>query len=304
MLLARHRHALMSTASSTRTLTLALCQMAVGSNKEDNLDTAERLISAAVSRGAELVVLPECFLCPYGNQYFPEYAEDMGGTSPAQAPARSPSAHRMAQLAAHHSIHLVAGSMPERAEDGTLYNTSLTFGPDGSVLAKFRKLHLFDIDVPGGITFKESDTLSPGDTLATVDMGKCTVGVGICFDIRFPELASLYQQQGCDLLVYPGAFNMTTGPLHWELLARARAVDNQLYVAVCSPARDPDASYVAWGHSMVVDPWGTVMEECEEDEKVLVVEIDLDKVQQTRQQVPSTSGRRVDLYATTWKGNS
>jgi len=117
---------------------------------------------------------------------------------------------------------------------------------------------LFDIDVPGKITFKESDTLSPGDNLTIIDSPWGKIGVGICYDIRFPELAMLMREKGVGLMVYPGAFNTTTGPLHWELLQRARAVDNQVFVATASPARNPDSSYQAWGHSSLISPWGEV----------------------------------------------
>ncbi|KAF6120636.1 nitrilase family member 2 [Phyllostomus discolor] len=148
----------------------------------------------------------------------------------------------------------IKGSIPEE-DSGKLYNTCTVFGPDGALLVKHRKLHLFDIDVPGKITFQESKILSPGDSFSTFETPYCRVGLGICYDLRFSELAQIYAERGCQLLVYPGAFNLTTGPAHWELLQRGRAVDNQVYVATASPARDDKASYVAWGHSTVVNPW-------------------------------------------------
>lgn len=134
-------------------------------------------------------------------------------------------------------------------------------------------MHLFDIDIPGEITFKESDSLSAGSQLAVIDVKDFKIGIGICYDIRFEELAKLYRKKGCNMLIYPGAFNMKTGPLHWELLARSRANDNQCYTALVSPARDVSAGYVAWGHSMVVDPWGKVMNSAGPDEEVFVTEI-------------------------------
>lgn len=139
-------------------------------------------------------------------------------------------------------------------------------------------MHLFDIDIPHEITFKESDSLTAGNELAIVDIGDFKIGIGICYDIRFEELAKVYRKKGCNMLIYPGAFNMKTGPLHWELLARSRANDNQLYTAVISPARDVNASYVAWGHSCVVDPWGKVMYSCEADEEVFVVDLGMRKI--------------------------
>ncbi|KAM5275226.1 omega-amidase NIT2 isoform 4-T4 [Hipposideros larvatus] len=185
----------------------------------------------------------ECFNSPYGTNYFPEYAEKIPGES----------TQKLSEVAKECSIYLIGGSIPEE-DAGKLYNTCAVFGPDGTLLVKHRKLHLFDIDVPGKITFQESKTLSPGDSFSTFETPYCRVGLGICYDIRFAELAQIYAQRGCQLLVYPGAFNLTTGPAHWELLQRGRAVDNQVYVATASPARDEKASYVAWGHSTVVNP--------------------------------------------------
>jgi predicted amidohydrolase len=181
--------------------------------------------------------------------------------------------------------YLIGGSIPEYVADTKkYYNTSLVFSPTGSLIATHRKTHLFDIDIPGKITFRESDVLSPGNKVTIFDIpeyGK--VGLAICYDIRF-------------LLVYPGAFNTTTGPLHWSLQARARAMDNQVYVALCSPARDMDATYHAWGHSMVVDPNAAVMAETEEKEDIVYGELDEKKLDETRTNIPIYTQRRFDVY--------
>jgi omega-amidase len=169
-------------------------------------------------------------------------------------------------------IYLIAGSIPER-KDNKLFNTSTVWGPEGNLLATYRKMHLFDIDIPGEITFKESDSLSAGNDLAVIDVKDFKIGVGICYDIRFEELAKIYRKKGCNLLVYPGAFNMKTGPLHWELLARSRANDNQCYTALISPARDPGAGYIAFGHSMIVDPWAKIVSQTEADEAVIYADL-------------------------------
>lgn len=173
---------------------------------------------------------------------------------------------------------MIGGSIPER-KDTKLYNTSLTFSPNGKLLAVHRKVHLFDIDVPGKIRFQESEVLTGGQTLTEVETEYGKLGVAICYDVRFPEMAMIAARKGAVAMIYPGAFNLTyvpllsnitnlsTGPLHWELLARARAIDNQIYVAMCSPARDMDASYSAWGHSTIVDPNGEIIAKagvCEE----------------------------------------
>ena len=177
------------------------------------------------------------------------------------------------------------------------HNTSLLFSPEGDLLATHRKVHLFDIDIPGKITFKESDVLSPGNKLTLVDIPPYgTIALAICYDIRFPELATIAARKGCFLLLYPGAFNLTTGALHWELQARARAVDNQVYVGVCSPARDMEASYHAWGHSMVVDPNASVMCEAGEGEEVVYAELTGERIEETRKGIPIYTQRRFDVY--------
>jgi omega-amidase len=189
----------------------------------------------------------------------------------------------------------------------------VSFDRNGKMLAKHRKVHLFDIDVPGGIRFKESDALAPGQSLTvfegpkptghgterTYDVPALRVGVAICYDIRFPELSmAMTRNGGASLLVFPGAFNMTTGPAHWELLARARAVDNQVFVALCSPARwDEKASYTPWGHSTVVDPWGTVIATTGHAPDLVVVDIDMTRVPQVRTAIPTSKQRRDDVYA-------
>lgn len=268
---------------------LGLVQLAVGANKAENLARAENFVNKAASEGgAKIVALPECFNSPYGTQYFKEYAEDLSTGS-------SQSLDFLTKCAKANSIYLIGGSIPERDGDH-LYNTSIICGPDGQVIGKHRKMHLFDIDIPGKMTFKESDVLSPGDSFTSFSTDKCNVGVGICYDIRFAEMGIVYRDLGCQLLVYPGAFNMTTGPAHWEALSRARALDNQVYVATVSPARDETASYVAWGHSTVMDPWGSVVAKTDEKEGIVYADIDLDKLKTIRDQVPITKQRRNELY--------
>lgn len=237
--------------------------------------------------GANVVALPECFNSPYGNKFFADYAE----------PVPDGRTTRLLQsLAQLHSIVLIGGSIPERDGD-RLYNTSCVFDVDGSLLAKYRKMHLFDVDIKGGITFVESRTLAPGSDFALFDTRRFgRFGLGICYDVRFAPLAQLYAKHGAHFLVYPGAFNTTTGPLHWELLARARAIDNQLYVALVSPARDPNASYHAYGHSIVVDPWAKVLAQASHEPTIVYADIDLDRVDEIRAQIPVTSQRRDDMY--------
>lgn len=264
---------------------VALVQLAVKASKAENLARAGDEIKKAATSGAKLVCLPECFGFPYGAQYFPKYAESIPGET----------SEMLSKAAQENGVYLIGGSMAE-TENGKLYNTCLVYGPDGKMLAKHRKVHLFDIDIPGKITFKESDSFTAGNSLTTFDTPYCRVGLGICYDLRFAQMAQLYAKQGCKLLFYPGAFNMTTGPLHWELLQRGRAVDNQVYVATASPARDESASYVAWGHSMLVDPLGKVVTSAGAEEELVIGEVDLEHLEAVRNQIPITKQKRDDLY--------
>lgn len=277
-------------------LKLALVQLATGADKTANLARARSRVLEASKAGASLIVLPECFNSPYGCQYFPSYAETLQPTPPTKE--QSPSFHALSELAVESKSYLLGGSIPEYVESTKKYhNTSLLFSPKGDLLATHRKVHLFDIDIPGKITFRESDVLTPGNKLTLVDIppyGK--IALAICYDIRFPELATIAARKGCFLLLYPGAFNLTTGALHWELQARARAVDNQVYVGLCSPARDMEASYHAWGHSMVVDPNASVMCEAEEGEEVVYAELSGGKIEETRKGIPIYTQRRFDVY--------
>ena len=210
-----------------------------------------------------------------------------------------PTLAMLAEEVKRHRITLIGGSIPE-ISDNKVFNTSPILSWKSDTIVKHRKLHLFDVNVPGGICFQESETLTAGDHFTVYPYSSSSadflIGVGICYDVRFPELALVYAQRGCKLLAYPSAFNMTTGPLHWDLLARGRAVDTQSYVMMCSPARDEHGSYVAYGHSVVVDPWGKVVAQLDEKEGVLMADIDLGKCDQVRAAIPTKDQKRFDLY--------
>lgn len=275
---------------------LALVQLASGSDKAANLAHARKKVLEASAQGANVVVLPECFNSPYGTKYFPKYAETLLPSPPTKE--QSPSFHALSEIAREAKAYLIGGSIPEYGvETKKYYNTSLTFDPTGKLLATHRKVHLFDIDIPGKITFKESEVLSPGNKVTIVDLpeyGK--IAIAICYDVRFPELAMIAARKGCFLLLYPGAFNLTTGALHWELQARARAMDNQIFTALCSPARDMSADYHAWGHSMIVDPMAKILAELGEDEEIAYAELDDNKIEETRKGIPIYTQRRFDVY--------
>lgn len=265
---------------------IALCQINVVDNKEKNIENATSMILKAVKQNADFIVLPEMFNCPYSNEKFIEYCEEE---------THSPTLSKIAKLANENNTYILAGSIPEK-EGSKIFNTSYLFDKNGEIIAKHQKMHLFDIDVKGKIYFKESDTLSSGNkvTLAKTDFGK--VGIGICYDIRFPELAKLMAEAGAQILFYPGAFNMTTGPAHWELTFRSRALDNQVYCVGVAPALNKDASYHSYGHSIIANPWGEVIVQLDEQENMEIAEIDLEEIKKVRTELPLLKNKRSDLY--------
>ncbi|XP_067633262.1 omega-amidase NIT2 [Eurosta solidaginis] len=269
---------------------LALLQLKVGKDKTTNVQNALAKIAEAFREYTpRLVILPECFNCPYGTKYFRDYSETVPDGYTSQ---------HLSAAAKSYGIYIVGGTIPELGENDAIYNTCTVWDPKGNMISKYRKMHLFDIDIRNGQRFKESDTLTAGQNFSVIQIDDHKIGIGICYDIRFEELARVYRNEGCEMLIYPGAFNMTTGPLHWELLQRSRANDNQLYVVTTSPARDKDAEYVAWGHSMVVDPWAKVLKSAGVGDEIISVDIDFSLVKQVREQIPTFRQRRLDLYTT------
>ncbi|MCQ2960780.1 MAG: carbon-nitrogen hydrolase family protein [archaeon] len=274
---------------------IALCQMNVVDNKEENIKKAIQMIRDSKKQGADLAVLPEMFNCPYENEKFIEYGEEFED---------SPTLNRIAETAKEENIHVLAGSIPEiemsPGEDGKdeklIYNTSVLFDNHGKILGKHRKMHLFDIDVKGKIYFKESDTLSAGSSFTVIETELATIGIGICYDIRFVELSRIMTLNGAEILIFPGAFNLTTGPAHWEILFKSRALDNQVYTIGVAPALDETANYNSFGHSIAVNPWGEVIEELDFDEDLKIVKIDLNEIKRIREEIPILKNRRCDLY--------
>lgn len=237
----------------------------------------------------DFVVLPEMFSCPYKTSNFPIYAQKDGEKN----------WQKLSQIAKQKSIYLVAGSMPEleiKNNEKKVYNTSYVFDRNGNQIAKHRKVHLFDVDIKCGQHFKESDSLSAGNKITTFETEFGTFGLMICFDIRFPEMSRIMQSRGAKMIFVPAAFNMTSGPRWWDLMFKSRALDNQIFMAGCSPARDKNASYVAWGQTLIVNPWGDILAQLDEKEGSLFAEIDFSQIDEVRSQVPLIKNRRTDLY--------
>jgi len=266
---------------------LALCQMKVVDDKNQNIAKALDMIANSSDKDADIAILPEMFNCPYQNDKFIEYSENVED---------SVTLDNISEIASEKDIFVLAGSIPEKDDSGKIYNTSFLFDNNGKIIAKHRKVHLFDIDIPNKVYFKESDVLSSGNDFTVVETKFGKIGIGICYDIRFPELSRHMALNDAKILFFPGAFNLTTGPAHWELLFRSRALDNQVFCVGVAPAINDEASYHSYGHSLVVSPWGDVLVEASEDEKLIISEIDLNEINKIREELPLLENRRTDLY--------
>ncbi len=264
----------------------ALLQMSVSESKQQNIEKAISFLEQSKKECADIAILPEMFCCPYATEKFPLYAEQQGDTV-WQA---------LSQTAKKLNMYIVGGSMPEKGENGAVYNTCYAFDRKGKQIAKHRKMHLFDINVSGGQYFKESDTLTAGNeiTIFHTEFGK--IGICICYDIRFTELSRIMALEGANIIIVPGAFNMTTGPAHWEILFRTRALDNQVYTIGVAPARQQYSNYISYGNSIAVSPWGKVLTRLSEKEEIAYCDIDLKEINKVRKQLPILAHRRSDIY--------
>ncbi len=264
----------------------ALLQMSVLQSKQQNIEKAISFLEQSKKECADIAILPEMFCCPYATENFPLYAEQQGGTV-WQA---------LSQTAKKLNMYIIGGSMPEKGENGAIYNTCYAFNREGKQIAKHRKMHLFDINVSGGQYFKESDTLTAGNeiTVFNTEFGK--MGICICYDIRFVELSRIMALEGANIIIVPAAFNMTTGPAHWEISFRTRALDNQVYTIGVAPARQQQSTYVSYGNSIAVSPWGKVLTRLSEKEEIAYCDIDLNEINKIRKQLPILAHRRNDIY--------
>lgn len=269
-------------------LNVALIQTAPTFDWDANIKRVEELFEKCKKEKpeTELVVLPEHFSCPINKDMYQKVAEEVPGRI----------FKLLSSLAKKHSVNIIGGSVSEKYQ-GKMYNTSLSFDKTGSLIGLHRKIHLFDIDIPNKITAKESDFFSGGTAATLINVPEFgMVGEGICYDIRFPELATIASRKGAFAMIYPSAFNTTTGPLHWSLLARSRAVDNQMYVIMCSPARNTEYKYPVYGHSLIVDPSGKIIVEGGEGEEIIYGELEPVAIDDFRANVPIRTQTRFDIY--------
>lgn len=263
---------------------VALVQMNSQSDKAQNIARAEELIDQAAERGAQVVALPEYFSYLGPKEQHEENAEDIPG----------PTTQRLADKAREHQIYLLGGSVLERSSTvGRYYNTSVLFDPHGDVLTTYRKIHLFDIDLTGAVSANESATILPGDQAVTAMIGGHRAGLTICYDLRFPELYRVLALEGAEIIFTPAAFTMFTGKDHWHPLLRARAIENQCYVVAPAQIGPHEPNAQCYGHSLVVDPWGTVIAESPNQEGVIVADLNFKALREIRVQLPSLANRRL-----------
>jgi predicted amidohydrolase len=267
-----------------RDFTLAVGQWPVVDERDACLERAEAFLRAAARDGAELCLLPEMFQTPYELDRMRERAEALDG----------PSLEHVRALARELSIHVVAGSFCER-RGNACFNTAAVVGPDGRILGVHRKIHLFDVSLDD-VNVRESAVLAAGDEPLVVDTPFSRLGVAVCYDTRFPAIFRHFEACGVEVVAIPAAFSRTTGSAHWHLLLRSRAVDYQVFVAAACPAPNPSSSYVTYGHSLIVDPWGKVLAEAGEEEDRITARIEAGTLERVRRALPLLRHRRADLY--------
>jgi predicted amidohydrolase len=276
---------------------VAAVQMTSGEDPARNLRAAVSLVEQAAAGGAQLVALPEMFLC-YGRP---------SKILEAAQPIPGPASETLCDLARRLKITLVAGSFCERtgqpnthaaqpntapAEPERGFNTSLLISPDGEIIATYRKRHLFDLEIPGEVKSRESSWLIAGDAFCITDTPCGRIGQAICYDLRFPEMFRALVDAGATIVCIPSAFTAATGRDHWEVLLRARAIENQLYVIAPNQFGPHAPGMTSYGHSMIIDPWGKVLATSTEGEGLIFSEVDLSRVQAIRERLPALSHRR------------
>ncbi len=265
---------------------IGIVQLLTGKNKIENMEKAAALVGEASARGAEIVCLPEMFACPMVHRYYREFAEKKGGYM----------YESLRKIASDNKVYLIGGTVPELSDDKAgvkIFNTSWTFAPDGSEIYEYKKRRLFDISLRDGREFMESRTFASGSTApSSFSVGDKKIGLAICFELRFAEDFYEIERSGASVAFVPANFSIPTGTVHWELLFRARALDNQFYVVGVSSARDPESKFMSYGHSIVADPWGEVLWQAGEGECVHVMEIDLREVENRRAELPVVCARK------------
>jgi predicted amidohydrolase len=265
---------------------VAAVQLNSTDEKDRNLEVAERLVRDAAAAGAELIGLPEKWPVLGGTDAL------RGGAEPLDGPTLSTVGNWAREL----GVHILAGSISELdPAREKLLNTSTLIDRDGEIVAAYRKIHMFDVDV-GGVTYRESAHEDPGDEVVLADAGGVAVGLTVCYDLRFPELYRALAVRGAKLITVPAAFTLQTGRDHWEVLLRARAIENQLFVLAPGQIGKAPPHYESYGRSAIVDPWGVVLASAPDEECFVVADLDLDALEKIRARLPALAHRRPEVY--------
>jgi deaminated glutathione amidase len=264
---------------------VGLVQLNTTDDRAANLAQAEEAVDRVVAQGADLVLLPENFNHRGTDETNAAAAEPIPGPSYEWARA----------MACKHGVFFHLGSLIAQCGDER-FNTSVVFDRLGTEVARYSKIHLFDVELPDGTLYYESDAISPGNEIVTFDCEGVTFGLAVCYDLRFPELFRALADRGAEVFLVPAAFTIPTGISHWESLIRARAIENGCYVAACGQWGPSKVGKPCYGHSMVVDPWGVVVAQCREGVDSLVAELDLDYLREVRRRMPVLDHRRPDLF--------
>jgi len=254
---------------------LLIIQNQVKETIDENLEHLHDLLSSINDDLIDFIIFPEMFTTPYQMSYFKKNKQSEDGAV----------IQFLKETATSFHAYVVGGSLPEFSE-GKLYNTAYIINTQGHILTKYRKKHLFSVTYPNGESFDESLTLTPGKETITFHTEFGTMGVMICFDVRFPMLARDIQKMGAKVIFVPAAFNTFTGPLHWHTTFRARAIDHQVFLVAASPSRNSFGDYEPYGHSLLVDPWGKIIHELDEKESYMLVDIDLEEIDKVRTSIP------------------
>jgi omega-amidase len=262
---------------------IAVCQNKPSRDKALSIKKVTEMIDNAVINNAKLILLPEIFYHPYELSKIPKIEENNNETL-----------NKLKEVAKDKKIFLCTGTMVQK-EGNKRFNKSFLLSPKGEVLLKYSKSHLFDVSFKS-LRTKESRVFTYGEDLSVIKTDLGTIGIIICYDIRFPEMARKLALMGAEIILIPAAFNTITGPLHWEILLRARAIENQVYIAAASPARDNKSTYQAYGHSMIIDPMGKILSEADITEKIIYADCKNELLTETRSRIPVLKHRRPDIY--------
>lgn len=264
------------------TFTAACVQLTSRADVDENLETCARLVAEAAARGADLALLPENFAF-VGLAERDKFA--VAEVLDEARPGRILTA--LKEMAQRSGVWVLAGGLPEATgRPDKVWNACAVVAPDGRLAARYRKIHLFDVDIPGGAQFQESATVERGTEVVVVETPWARVGLSICYDLRFPELYRALVRQGARVVIVPAAFTLHTGKDHWRPLLQARAIENQVYVLAAGQYGRANEKRVSWGHSMIVDPWGTVLAEAPDREAVILAELDLAYQDKIRRELP------------------